>query len=229
MHFSLVVPFYNEEHIAENVVLDLLKAFRDLGVRFELVLVNNGSTDNTPQILERLAESNKEITIINIGENRGYGWGIINGLRVAKGECLGFSPGDGQVCGTEAVKVYRRLVDDNLDLCKAKQASRDDGAIRKIQSAAYNFILPIFFRVQTRDINRSPKMMRRNVYERLQLSCKDWFLDAEIMIKSNRLALKVGEVPIFFEKRRTGKSNVKFTTVLEFVKNIMWYRLRNFN
>jgi glycosyltransferase involved in cell wall biosynthesis len=229
MHFSLVVPFYNEELIAENVVLDLLNAFRNRKVQFELVLVNNGSTDRTPQILKKLAKSNREISIVNIAENRGYGWGIISGLKAANGDYLGLSPGDGQVCGTEVVKVYRKLIDDGLDLCKAKQCVRDDGLIRKIQSTAYNFILPIFFKVQTRDINRSPKMIRRAVYELMHLSCEDWFLDAEIMIKSNRMALKVGEVPIYFEKRRTGKSNVKFTTVFEFIRNIIWYRLRNFD
>jgi len=229
VHFSLVVPFYNEEQNAESVVFDLLNAFRNVGVRFELVLVNNGSTDRTPHILRKLAKSNKEITIVNIAENQGYGWGIISGLRAARGEYLGLSPGDGQVCGTEVTKVYRKLIDDGLDLCKAKQGFRNDGSFRKIQSTLYNLILPIFFKVQTRDINRSPKMMKRPVYKLMQLSCRDWFLDAEIMIKSNRMALKVGEVPIYFDKRKTGKSNVKFTTVFEFIKNIIWYRLRDFD
>ncbi len=225
---SLIVPLYNEERVVEHVALDLMRGFKANGVLLELVLVNNGSTDGTPEILQRLASSNKEITVVNVPVNEGYGWGIICGLKKARGEYLGFSPGDGQIKAEDVVRIFKKLVEEKLDLCKAKRGSNEVSILRRIQSRVYNLILPVFFPVQSRDVNRSPKIMSREAYEGLQLTCKDWFLDAEIMIKSNRLGLKVGEIPVAFERRKEGKSSVSPVTFFEFLGNILKYKIRGF-
>jgi len=228
MKLSLVVPFYNEENAAEEVVRDLLTELKRNEIDFELILVNNGSVDRTPDILRMLSEENPEIKLVTVTQNEGFGWGVINGIMAAKAEYIGFMPGDGQLRAKDIVKVYEKLVSENLDLCKGKRVTREDGLARQIQSKAFNFILPLFFSVQTKDINGCPKIMKYESLLKLNPSCRDWFLDTEIMIKANNFKFNLGEVPVTFKHRRGGSSKVKLSSVLEFLTNMLKYKLKGF-
>lgn len=230
MTLSLVIPFYNEEEVAEKVTLDLINEFNKNGVDLELVLVNNGSIDKTHEILSRLAQDNSVIKVVTVPVNEGFGWGILCGFKEAKGEYLGYTAGDGQTLAKDTVIIYKKLALDKLDLCKASRMNRrgGHGLLRQIVSEAYNLICRLFFVVQTKDINSSPKILRREAFRMLNLSCKDWFLDAEIMIKAHRLDFKVGEVLVVSQSRKGGRSKVKLSTMFEFVKNIFKYRIFGF-
>jgi len=226
MTLSLVIPFYNEGENIERVVSDLIDNFEKGSIDYELVLVNNGSDDNSPQILENLAKENPDrIKIAQVSVNQGYGWGIINGLKIASGEYVGFMCGDGQIKPEDVILVYHQIEQENYDLVKVKRVSREGGLWRKIISLVYNRLFWVMFRVASLDINGTPKIFHKDCLERFQLTAKDWFIDAEIMIKAKYLNLKVGEVLVEFLRREQGKSHVGFITILEFAKNMFNYRL----
>jgi glycosyltransferase involved in cell wall biosynthesis len=228
MKLSLVIPFYNEEKAAEEVIQDLLNEFRKSNLEFELILINNGSVDKTPDILRKLSVENPEIKLLTVSVNQGFGWGVINGLMAAKADYVGFMPGDGQLKARDTVKVYEKLVSENLDLCKGKRVTREDGLARQIQSRVFNFILPLFFRVHTKDINGCPKIMKYRSLLKLDLHCKDWFLDTEIMVKAHNLKFSTGEVPVAFNYRHGGRSKVRVSSVFEFLGNMLKYKLKGF-
>ena len=229
MTLSLVVPFYNEEKSIREVVRGLFDTFERSSIDYELILVNNGSTDKTPQILEDLAREKPDtIKVVHVSINQGYGWGIINGLKRVSGEYIGFMDGDGQIKSSDVLKVYSKLVDENLDLCLTKRVAREDGLARKFISYCYNFIFRFLFSLNAKDINATPKIMRREIYEKLDLVSKGWFLDAEVVIKCTRMNCKIGEASVTFHKRKAGKSYVNFCAILEFLKNMIRYRLGPF-
>lgn len=223
---SLVIPLYNEAANAQKVAKELIEELSKEYISYELVLVNNGSKDNTGHILSKLAKSNPEIKIVTVPVNQGYGWGVINGLRWASGDYLGFMGGDGQIEPGDVSKVFKGMVEGKYQLCKAKRCQREDGNIRKIVSHIFNKLFVYTFKVNVRDINGTPKIMTRKCYESLNLSSKDWFLDAEVMLKANSLAVPLGEVPVVFRQRQGGSSNVKIKTVWEFLRNMAAYRKR---
>ena len=228
MKLSLVIPFYNEENAAEEVVQDLVNEFRKNNLEFELILIDNGSIDRTPDILMKLSEENPGIKLLTVPVNQGFGWGVINGLMAAKADYVGFMPGDGQLSAFDTVKVYEKLVSGNLDLCKGKRVTREDGLARQIQSKVFNFVLPLFFRVHTKDINGCPKIMKYGSLLKLDLHCKDWFLDTEIMVKAHNLKFNIGEVPVAFKYRHGGSSKVRLSSVFEFLANMLKYKLKGF-
>lgn len=221
---SLVLPMYNEEDNARQVALELQTELAREGINHELVLVDNGSTDHTGQILARLAHENHAIKVVRVPVNQGYGWGIINGLRWASGDYLGFMGGDGQVKPPDVIKVFRKLVDGEYQICKVTRYRREDGVTRRIVSLIFNKLFVYTFKVNVGDINGSPKIMTRQFYQKLNLSCKDWFLDAEVMLKAVALGASIGEVPVVFNPRLGGSSNVKIGTVCEFLRNMSTYR-----
>lgn len=221
---SLVVPFYNEEENITNVVNGLRTTCEKALVNYELVLVNNGSTDNSASILEDLAkkEPNK-IKVFKIPVNQGYGWGIINGLKNASGEYVGFMSGDGQTKPEDLLRVFRGISED-CKIVKAKRTVRNDGIARKVLSKACNLLFLALFNVKTSDVNGSPKILKNELLRKIAPTSKDWFIDAEIVIKAKYLNLKIKELPVEFLRREKGKSHVSFSTIFEFARNILNYR-----
>lgn len=227
--FSIVLPLYNEQDVAEKVIKDLVLNCRNHKLNIKFILVNNGSTDNTARIIDRLRKNFNELETITINRNRGYGFGIRQGLKVCKTDYIGFMWGDGQIKPYDLVKVAKKLIDDpKLDICKAVRTVRYDGWQRRFISVLYNNLFSLLFLTKMKDINGTPKIFKRLSYNRLNPVSSDWFLDAELMIKAKSLNMSVKETPIVFQSRNKGSSNVSYLTVLEFIKNLLIYRIKNF-
>ena len=224
---SIAIPLYNEERNIRAVFDDLLNSFRSAGVSFELVLVNNGSVDRTGELIEQLAASHPGIRPVHLEKNQGYGGGILEGLARCTGRYIGFTAGDGQVRAEDHVRVFQKLRDESLDLCKASRIERHDGFKRLLITRVYNVMFPLLFRgCLVRDINGFPKIFRREAFESLAIQSRDWFIDAEIVIKAAGRGMKIGEVPVVFHARGHGDSNVNWRTVVEFMRNILLCKLR---
>ncbi|HET6278332.1 MAG TPA: glycosyltransferase family 2 protein [Candidatus Polarisedimenticolia bacterium] len=223
---SLVVPCYNEEEIVGTTISDLLTAFGTAGHDLEIVAVDNGSTDRTGDILRDLTRRSGRIVCHRIEVNRGYGNGLLAGLPLATAPWVGITCADGQVSAPDTVKLYEIAArSSGAKLVKVRRRFRMDGFPRKITSITYNVLTATLFGgLGSIDINGNPKIIPRSYLERMNLQSKDWFLDAEIMIKAKRLALPVIEMNIMAQMREGGKSNVRPGTCWEFVLNLLRYR-----
>lgn len=221
IELSVAIPFYNEEANAERVVRELVTALEPLRVSFEIIMVNNGSRDNTGDVLDRLADEDERCVPVHLVVNAGYGGGILTGLYYCQGNYLGYVWGDGQIKGTDVARVYERIQEGDVDWAKGRRTERHYGLQRKFISRVYNFLFRFIFRLPTEDANGVPKIFKRETYEKLDICSSDWFIDAEIVIKSVRQKLRFGEVPVIFHRREKGESNVNFLTVLEFIINMI--------
>lgn len=188
----------------------------------ELVLVDNGSTDATGEIIGQLRDEGLPVVKETVAANQGYGHGVLRGLARCRGRYVGFICADGQVDAQDVAKLFeiaRRSPEPKL--VKVRRRFRMDGLVRKIVSVGYNVFANILFGgVRSIDINGNPKIFPREYYERMNLQSRDWFLDAEVMIKAKRLGLSVFEVNVLGQLRGGGTSNVRATTCWEFVVNL---------
>lgn len=223
--FSLVMPMYNEEGIAEKVIQEIITSFDQKELNYELVIVKNGCKDKTGEIIDALAKKDSRIKPVLVPINLGYGWGVINGLNAATSPIIGFVDGDGQVPPEDILRVLKGFEDPNVHFCKGIRYNRGDGLKRIIASFGYNALFKILFLSTARDINGKPKFMKREVYNTLNLESKDWFIDPEIMIKVLHKGYKPKEIAVHFDERKKGKSNVSLKTVMEFAKNLAKWRL----
>jgi len=221
---SLALLFYNEEENVLGVVSGLKEVLDAEGADYQLLLVNNGSTDRTPALIRELAAHDPRLVPVTVETNRGYGWGAIQGLRAAEGEWIGFMAGDGQVDPMDVVRLYRETR-RGYDLVKVRRAYRQDGFIRGVISDVYVMTFCLLFDLPFYDINATPRAFRREWLSKLDLRSRDWFLDAEIMLKAGILGFSIKEVTIVFRRRTGGRSNVRPRTVLEFMRNILKFRL----
>jgi glycosyltransferase involved in cell wall biosynthesis len=217
---SLVIPLYNEKANVPRVPADIAATLDEAGIDYELVLVNNGSRDDTGHRLAALAATNPRIQVVTVPVNQGYGWGVLCGVEQARGHFVGFMGGDGQIRAEVIPHVFALAKSGHVDLAKVRRVTRGDGPARQAVTFCCNLLFPLLFPVRTRDINGTPKIARGDLLRSLQLRSKDWFIDAEVMIGLGQRGARIGELDVDFLPRDGGSSNVRWTTIVEFLRNI---------
>lgn len=231
-NISVVVLCYKSADTITDFVKSLISSLQPREPLWEIILVGNyfeDSEDRTPELVREIAEHNPRIRAITKVKKGMMGWDMKSGLEAASGQTLAVIDGDGQMPPEDIARVYRKLKEENLDLVKTYRVQRDDGFYRMIISTVYNLLFKILFPgLKSRDINSKPKVMTREVYEKMDLRSDGWFIDAEIMIQARRLRLNIEEMPTVFRNIESRPSFVKPMAVLEFLANLVWHRFLEF-
>jgi len=199
---------------------------------WEIVLVGNYMPcvlDPTPEVVCGIAARDPRIKAVARKKEGMMGWDVRSGFRAATGKVIALIDGDGQMPGKDIMRAYQVMQKENCDMVKSYRMVRYDGAYRRTISRVYNAVFRLLFGgVTVRDINAKPKLIARDAYEKLQLKSDDWFIDAEIMIQSRRLGFRVVEIPAVFYALKNRRSFVRIPAILEFIKNLIAARLREF-
>lgn len=223
---SLVLPCYNEEGCLEFTVPPLVQAFSEANVSLQVVLVDNGSTDRTSEVIDRLIAKGLPITKGTVPVNRGQGLGFLQGFGLCRGRAIGYICADGQVAPEDVLKTYHSFQQASVPcLAKVRRLYRPDSLTRKIVSIFYNAAMQLLFvGMPCLDVNGNPKIMPADILKLMELSSEDWFLEAEVMLKARHLKLRVIEINVKGQPREAGHSHVRFRTILEFMRNMVTYR-----
>ena len=223
--FSIVVPAYNEgEHLAD-VIAEMTDVLGRAGIDYEIVVVNNGSHDDTGAIIDRLAGNTLRIRAVHLAQNRKYSGGILAGLVEARGAVMGWAHADGQADPKDVVRLYRAMREKKCELAKAIRKERHESPWRIVQGKIWYGIFQLLFWSPYRDVNATPKLMTRRAAGILKLDSRDWFLDPEFVIKALRHKLPICEVETIWRSRRSGSTRAHLFTGLEFLKNLILYRI----
>jgi len=223
---SLVIPCYNEAESIPYTLPALCSAFEKAEHALEIVAVDNGSSDRTPELLAELAERGLPVRTVRVEVNQGYGFGLLSGIPHTRAPWVGFIPADGQVDAEDVVRLFEALVPCGpMTLGKVRRRFRMDGLARKLVSIAYNgMVLCLWPRLGSIDVNGTPKLLHRDVLGRMRLESRRWFLDPEILIKAHYLGVRVLEHNAFARMRGRGLSHVRAATCWEFFRQLLRYR-----
>ena len=223
---SLIMPCYDEEEVIPYTVPQLASAFDEAGIALQLVLVDNGSRDRTPEIIRGFVDDGLSVTPVTVERNEGYGNGLLSGVPASRATWVGFIPADGQVDAEDVVRLFEAVrVCKPETLGKVRRRFRMDGFIRKFISIAYNGLVFVMFPgLGSIDVNGTPKIVHRDVLERMDLQSRRWFLDPEMLIKARHLGVRVLETNVFARMRGNGLSHVRAGTCWEFFRELFAYR-----
>jgi len=222
---SLSIPFYNEEDCAKITVEELISVFNLNKVDYELILINNGSTDKTHSILLELARKNSRIKLIEFKKNQGFGGAIIEGFKKSNAKYVSFTCGDGEVSAEDTYKIYQNISKKKLDVCKAARISRKDGFLRKIYSKIFNITVRVVFNLKIRDVNGYPLIMKRDAYKKINPKISSWVFNLDLLYRIKKYSLKTEEISVFHRKRRGGVSvNFELSQLSKFYKifTMLW-------
>lgn len=223
---SLIMPCYNEEDVIGYTIPRLVQAFERSGYPLELVACDNGSSDRTGEIIQEFIDQGLPIVFNRIEVNEGYGNGVLRSIPLCTGVWIGIIPADGQVDSEDVVRVYESVARSNgLVLGKVFRRFRLDGAWRSFVSTIYNmFMLVLWPKIGSVDVNGSPKILHRDVIAAMKLESKNWLLDPEIMIKAGYMGISVIEMNSFARMREHGESHVQVATIWSFISTLLAFR-----
>ena len=206
MKCSVVIPCYNE---ADNIPLILNRFQEILAGRddIEVILVNNGSTDNSQDIFEELVPKFPFARVVNVAVNQGYGYGILKGLESAKGDFLGWTHADMQTDPNDVLKAWSIIKDykGESDLY-LKGLRKGRGFMDLFFTIGMSFFETIYLRVPLWDINAQPNMFSRPFFEKWANPPHDFSLDLYAMYMAKKEKEKIVRFPVFFPKRIHGHS-----------------------
>lgn len=229
LRVEIAMLSYNEAKNIPLVVQTLSEVRARLSsIELGIVIIDNGSKDETPEVIRTVESHYPFVRHHTIPENKGYGYGIRTGLSVLEGDIVGYMWGDNQFDATILETMIKAFIEDaKIEIVKTYRVKRHDGALRLWVSKMYQLLFRLLYGIYTRDINSGPKLFRSDFLKKLGiLVSDDWFIDAEIMIKATRLIKpeEVREFPITFLPRKFGKSNVRFSTCFQFLWNLIKYK-----
>ena len=229
---SVVVLAYRSSTTITSFVDSLVESLEKEKLLWEIVLVGNyfeGVGDKTPEVVRGISARDSRIKAV-AGIKKGMmGWDMKSGLQMATGRTLAVIDGDGQMPSSDVIRVYQLMKTNGLDFAKTYRSKRNDGSYRRLISVIYNILFKLLFPgINAWDMNSKPKIITREFYEKLHLESNGWFIDAEIMIFVRRLRVKTGEIETVFLSMDTRPSFVKPLSILEFLGNLFWYRVKEF-
>jgi len=218
---SLVLPVLNEEKIITKVVNDLRLVLKRLGITYEIILVENESTDTTWAVIRSLAT--KFLQVKAIRTNRGYGSAITKGINISTGKYLCYMPSDGQIDLNILPKLWKKMLEGDYQTVKIKRTNRES-SLRFLRSMIFNLLARSLYPIKVGDINGSPRLLLRKNLLDLELKSKDSFIDTEFAVKARILEWKILELPMRNLERLGGYSTVRISTVFEFLKNLVGFK-----
>jgi glycosyltransferase involved in cell wall biosynthesis len=202
---SIFFPAYNDSGTIASLVITALRTARRLTPDHEVIVVNDGSADGTAEILEELASIYPQVRIVTHDHNRGYGGALRSGFATATRELVFYTDGDAQYDPSEMEALWRRF-DQDVDLVNGYKISRSDPLHRIIIGRIYHHLVKTLFRLTVRDVDCDFRMMRRSIFDKVQLEKNSGVICLEMMKKITDGRFRIAEVPVHHYHRAYGKS-----------------------
>lgn len=227
MKLSLVIPCYNE---AENLPL-LVKRISETFTRddVEVILVDNGSSDDTPAVLESQLKDQPNIRFVRVEINQGYGFGILAGLRQAQGEIIGWTHADMQTDPADALKGLAYFEQsENIDQLFVKGLRHGRPIADRIFTFGMTCFETILMHKFMQDINAQPTLFSRSFFETWKSPPHDFSLDLYAYYVARKARLSIQRFDVLFGERAHGAShwNIDFRSKLKFIKRTFDYSIK---
>lgn len=222
MKLSVIVPCYNE---ARNIPL-ILSGFDKVLDRkdVEVVLVNNGSTDDSKEVFEKLLPQYAFAKLVDVPKNQGYGYGIISGLQKANGTYIGWTHADMQTDPKDVIKALEIIENDDEEVnIYVKGDRKGRPFFDQFFTSGMSFFETIYMGEKLHDINAQPNIFHRNFFKSWENPPHDFALDLYALYMAKKQKIKVIRFDVLFPERIHGSSswNTGFAAKKKFIKRTL--------
>jgi dolichol-phosphate mannosyltransferase len=209
MHvLSIIFPCYNESSNIVGIISSIKSALQGRN-DVEIILVDNGSTDSTPQVLEQALQGghNKQFKTLRIEKNIGYGHGIMAGVKSASGEVIAWTHADLQTDPVDVLEAYKTFVghpEYQNYILKGRREGRNP--MDALFTGGMSILATMLLKKRLSDVNAQPKMFHRDFLGKLTESPNDFSLDLYLLFQARLHGYTILEYPVNFGKRLHGES-----------------------
>jgi glycosyltransferase involved in cell wall biosynthesis len=204
-NISILIPAYNEEANIEDVVKEAYAALNGTIGKHEILVLNDGSTDETGSILNRMLNEIPVLRVIEHKNNEGIGASLVDGFSSCKGDLIFFNSADKQAPMGYISKMLPYI--GSYDLVVGCFIERKDSLWRIFLSRGYHFLTKVLFGVNLHNIN-ALKLFRREIFDPGYSWGKNLCIDTELAVLAKRRGFKVCEIPLQHFPRMKGRSSV---------------------
>jgi glycosyltransferase involved in cell wall biosynthesis len=202
---SMFFPAYNDGGTIASLVIQAVQVASRLTPDFEVIVVNDGSSDATAGICDELARTYPQVRVIHHAHNRGYGGALRTGFAAATKELVAYTDGDAQYDPAELAVLWNQLTPE-ADMVNGYKISRSDPVHRIIIGRVYHHTVKLMFRLRVRDVDCDFRLMRREIFDRVRLERDTGVICLEMMRKIQDAGFRVVEVPVHHYHRSHGQS-----------------------
>ncbi|MDP3888509.1 MAG: glycosyltransferase family 2 protein [bacterium] len=226
---SVFFPAYNEEGAIASTVEKALNVLKSLDLKkYEVIIIDDGSKDNTGKIADQLASKNKIIRVIH-QTNGGYGYALRNGFDSAKFEWIVYTDADGQFDFSEVVKFLEKAKE--AQVIYGYKIKRSDNFFRVLAAYGWELSLLFLFGLKVSDVDTGFKMVHKDVLDKVTpfVSTRGGMINAELAIKAQKAGFKVARVAVHHYPRLTGKSTgVSLKVILNSYRDLfkLWLKMQ---
>jgi glycosyltransferase involved in cell wall biosynthesis len=224
---SVFFPAYNDSGTIASMVIRTVKAASELTPDFEIIVVDDGSADGTADIADELARTYPQVRAVHHPINRDYGAALQTGFRSATKELIFYTDGDAQYDPAELALLWRKMSPE-ADLVNGYKISRADPLHRIIIGRVYHHIVSLLFGLKLRDVDCDFRLMRRAIFDRINLEKTSGIICVEMMKKIQDAGFRIVEVPVHHYHRAFGTSQFfNFRRLFRTGRDLLllWYAL----
>lgn len=200
---SVVLPVYNEYNNLESLISEITAVLPSLVLRWEIIAVNDGSTDGSTEMLYTLQERHANLKVVEHQSNRGYGAALRSGFFAAQYDYIFFMDSDGQFHIDDIRRFLPHAGYDSIVI--GFRQERKDNVARKINGALWSLLICLLFRLRIRDLNCAYKLFPRTLLRDTALYAQGAFINAELLYWTTKHHYRIIELPVTHYARHIGK------------------------
>ena len=216
---SILMPLFNEEKIIVNNVLESLRIMKELDFNFEVVLIDDGSDDNSYELLLQNFRNKPIIKIVRNYQNFGKGWALKTGFEYSNGDYILFLDSDLELSPYHIPNFYKIMLEENADVVIGSKLHKDSlleyPFKRRVISFIYYSIIKILFGLPVMDSQTGIKLFKRNALEASlpKVLVKKFAFDIELLLVLFKNNYKIVSAPIELKYSRESFGNIKINTI----------------
>jgi glycosyltransferase involved in cell wall biosynthesis len=191
---SIVLPAHNEEDNIAEAIRQALAAAEPVSRHQEVVVVDDGSSDNTAMVTAEIAKRERRVRLVQHDHNRGYGSAIRSGIRAARMDWVLLTDSDLQFDLTQLSEFAAQT--RAAPLVVGYRARRNDPRIRRLNARGWNALVHLLFHLSVRDVDAAFKLIRRSTIDGLELTATGAAIDAELLAKATDRGAALVELPV---------------------------------
>ncbi|OGH16689.1 MAG: glycosyl transferase [Candidatus Levybacteria bacterium RIFCSPHIGHO2_02_FULL_40_18] len=219
LDFSIVVPVFNEEESLRELVRNIEKAFSSIKKTYEVIFVDDGSTDKTLDVLKRMVSESKKIRFLSFRKNLGKSAALTLGFREANGKYIVTLDADLQDDPSNIKNLYRTLEHGKFDLVTGWRKNRQDGFLKILSSKIFNkVVVPTLFGIRLNDLNSGLKIYRSEAAKDLKIYGG---MHRFIPVIAAELGFSVSEKEVLHHPRKYGESKYKFSKIFTDIPDLL--------
>jgi glycosyltransferase involved in cell wall biosynthesis len=203
LSISVFFPCYNEQDNIARTVEQAIRVLETLTADFEVIIVNDGSSDSTGQIADEIVTRSNNVKVVHHPTNLGYGAALQSGFGAATKELVFYTDGDGQFDIGELPPLLPLI--GQYDIVSCYRINRQDNLIRKINGWAWTKLVCLLFGMKVRDIDCAFKLYKREIFDKIDLGSAGALIDAEILARAVRRGYTVTQRGVHHYPRTAGE------------------------